>query len=115
MSTPLSIPDRLQSLIDDGIIEQVVRPLKSGKEAAVFIVVSDGQYRAAKVYKEAQKRNFRQRQDYVEGRRVGDSRTQRAMDRGSRFGKQQREEAWQGAEASAMGRLHAAGVRVPRV
>ncbi len=109
------IPDRLRDLIDEGIIDEVVRPLKSGKEAAVFVVIAEGEYRAAKVYKDVKLRNFRQRQDYVEGRQVGDSRKQRAMDKGSRFGKQLREQAWQTSEATAMSRLHAAGVRVPRV
>ena len=109
------IPDRLRNLIDEGLIQSVVRPLKSGKEAAVFVVVVDGQLRAAKVYKAAQQRGFRNRHDYLDGRNSGDSRQQRAMDKGSRFGKQQAEEAWQGAEAAAMDRLHAAGVRIPRV
>ena len=109
------IPDRLRNLIDEGFIESVVRPLKSGKEASVFVVVVEGKFRAAKVYKALEQRAFRNRHDYLDGRNTGDSRQQRAMDRGSRFGKQQREEAWQGAEAAAMSRLHAAGVRVPQV
>jgi RIO kinase 1 len=111
----MQTPQPLLDLIDDGLVQEIVRPLKSGKEASVYIVVADGRYCAAKVYKDAARRNFRQRQDYVEGRRVGDSRQQRAMNRGSRFGKQQSEAAWQTAEARAMARLHAAGVRVPRV
>lgn len=111
----MSIPEGLLALIDDGIIESVLRQLKSGKEASVFIVMAAGRQCAAKVYKDAERRTFRQRADYVEGRRVGDSRTQRAMDSGSRFGKQQRESQWRGSEAAAMTRLHAAGVRVPRV
>lgn len=111
----MSIPEGLLALIDDGVIESVVRQLKSGKEASVFIVTVAGRQAAAKVYKNAEHRAFRQRADYVEGRRVGDSRSQRAMDRGSRFGKQQQEKQWRGSEASAMRRLHEAGVRVPRV
>lgn len=109
------IPPALHDLLDDGLVEEVIRPLKSGKEAAVFVVRAEGELRAAKVYKESRHRNFRQRLDYVEGRQVGDSRQQRAMDRGSRYGKQQREAAWQEVEAQAMRRLHAAGVRLPRV
>jgi RIO kinase 1 len=102
-------------MIEDGFIQHVLRPLKSGKEAEVFIVESQGEICAAKVYKEAHRRNFRHRQDYVEGRRSGDSRQDRAQERGSRFGKQQRETAWQSAEADAMRKLNAAGVRVPRL
>ena len=109
------IPDRLRTMIEDGFIQRILRPLKSGKEAEVFIVEADGEICAAKVYKEANRRNFRQRQDYVEGRRSGDSRQDRAMDRGSRFGKQQQEAAWQSAEADTMRRLNAAGVRIPRL
>ena len=109
------IPDRLQTLIDDGFIQRVIRPLKSGKEAAVFIVESDGSFCAAKVYKEVHQRNFRQRQDYTEGRSTGDSRQDRAMSSGSRFGKQQNETAWQSAEADTMRKLNAAGVRCPKL
>ena len=109
------IPDSLRALLEEGAIQEVVRQLKSGKEASVFVVVAaDGSICAAKVYKRMEQRNFRQRQDYVEGRRSGDSREQRAMDKGSRFGLKKREEAWQDAEAAAMRRLHAAGVRIPR-
>jgi RIO kinase 1 len=108
------IPESLRALLDDGSIQEVVRQLKSGKEASVFVVVADGQTVAAKVYKRLEQRNFRARQDYVEGRQAGGSREQRAMDKGSRFGRKKSEEAWQDAEAAAMRRLHAAGVRVPR-
>lgn len=111
----MMIPQPLRELLDDGIVQEVVRSLKSGKEAAVFVVLVDGQYCAAKVYKSAEQRNFRNRADYVEGRRVGGSREQRAMEAGSRFGKKQNETAWQGHEASAMLKLRAAGVRVPNV
>ena len=110
----MQIPDGLRALIDDGFIQEIIRPLKSGKEAAVFLVVVDGQVCAAKVYKQAHLRNFRQRQDYVEGRQAGNTRDQRAMDRGTKFGKHKREEAWQNAESDTMRKLHAAGVRVPK-
>ena len=109
------IPDRLRAMIDDGFIQHILRPLKSGKEAEVFIVEADGEVCAAKVYKEANRRNFKQRQDYVEGRRSGNSRLDRAMNRGSRFGQQQREAAWQTAESDTMRRLNTAGVRIPRL
>ncbi len=111
----MQIPERLRDMIAEGLIQEVLRPLKSGKEAAVFVVVHEGVERAAKVYKSAERRNFRARADYVEGRRVGDSRQQRAMDKGSRFGRQKNEEAWQRAEADAMSKMHAAGLRVPRL
>jgi RIO kinase 1 len=109
------IPDRLRTMLEDGLIQQILRPLKSGKEAEVFMVVADNEVCAAKVYKEAHRRNFRQRGDYTEGRRTGDSRQDRAMGRNSRFGKAQQEVAWQSAEADTMRRLNEAGVRIPRL
>ncbi len=109
------LPDRLRSLIDDGVIRQVLRQLKSGKEASLYIVEDEHGVCAAKVYKEAQNRSFQQRQDYVEGRRVRDSRQQRAMSTGSSFGKQQRETMWQHAEGDALAQAAAGGVRVPRM
>lgn len=108
------IPDALRELLELGSIQEVLRQLKSGKEASVFVVRADGAVCAAKVYKRLEARNFRNRQDYVEGRESGDSREQRAMSRGTRFGRKKREEAWQDAEAVAMRRLAAAGVRIPR-
>ncbi len=110
----MQVPDTLLELLDQGTIQQVLRQLKSGKEASVYVVLVDDTVVAAKVYKRLEARNFRQRQDYVEGRQSGDTREQRAMDRGSKFGKKKREEAWQDAEAAAMRRLVAAGVRIPR-
>jgi len=111
----MHIPDALLTLLDDGLIQEVIRPLKSGKEASVHLVVAEGRVCAAKVYKRLEQRNFRDRADYTEGRQVGDSRQQRAMDKGSRYGRTQRETAWQGHEADVMRRLQAAGVRVPAV
>ncbi len=108
------IPETLRELLELGTIEQVLRQLKSGKEASVYVVRAEGTVCAAKVYKRIEARTFRQRQDYVEGRQAADSREQRAMNNGSKFGKKKREEAWQDAEAAAMERLFAAGVRIPR-
>src|SRR6185436_12113609 len=109
----MKVPERLEPLVDHGLVDEVVRPLMSGKEASLFIVRSNGQTCVAKVYKHATERSFRQRSIYAEGRRVRNSRQQRAMDKGSRFGKQANEEAWHNAEVDALHRLTAAGVRVP--
>lgn len=108
------IPDPLRDLLEQGTVRQVLRQLKSGKEASVYVVEAEGGLCAAKVYKRLEARNFRRRDDYVEGRRSADSREQRAMDRGSRFGRRKREESWQNAECDAMRRLFAGGVRIPR-
>ena len=109
----MKIPQRLQPLIEDGLADAVVRQLMSGKEAMVFIVRCGDELRCAKVYKEASKRSFRQAVDYTEGRKTKNSRKARAMEKGTRYGRKVREEAWQSAEVDALYRLAAAGVRVP--
>ncbi len=110
----MKIPKRLQPLVDDGLIDSVVRQLMSGKEAMVFVVRCGAESRCAKVYKEATKRSFRQAVDYTENRKTKNSRQARAMAKGTRFGREAQEKAWQSAEVSALFRLAAAGVRVPR-
>jgi len=110
---PMKSPKRLQSLIDEGLVDEVVRQLMSGKEAAVYVVRRGGETLCAKVYKEATQRSFRQAVDYTENRKVRNSRQARAMAKGTRFGRQATEAAWQSAEVDALYRLAAAGVRVP--
>ncbi len=105
---------RLEPLIEDGLIDDVVRQLMSGKEAMVFVVRCGEDIRCAKVYKEANKRSFRQAVDYTENRKTKNSRQARAMAKGTKFGREKQEEAWQSAEVDALYRLAAAGVRVPR-
>lgn len=110
----MKAPARLQTLMAEGLIDSVVRQLKSGKEADVYVVRCDGDTCAAKIYKEANKRSFRQAVDYTENRKVRNSRQARAMSKRTTFGRQQQEAAWQSAEVDALYRLAAAGVRVPR-
>ena len=110
----MKIPKRLRPLVEEGVIDSVVRQLMSGKEAMVFVVRCGEETRCAKVYKEADKRSFRQAVDYTENRRTKNSRQARAMAKGTRFGRQATEAAWQSAEVDALYRLAAAGVRVPR-
>jgi RIO kinase 1 len=110
----MKTPKRLQSLLDEGLIDSVQRQLMSGKEAMVFVVRCGGEARCAKVYKEATHRSFRQAVDYTENRKVKNTRQARAMAKGTRFGKEAQEAAWQSAEVDALYRLAAAGVRVPR-
>ena len=107
-------PKRLQSLLEEGLIDTVVRQLMSGKEAMVYVVRCGDETRCAKVYKEATQRSFRQAVDYTENRKVKNSRQARAMAKGTRFGRESQEAAWQNAEVDALYRLAAAGVRVPR-
>ncbi|MGS0754561.1 PA4780 family RIO1-like protein kinase [Roseateles sp. GG27B] len=110
----MKTPKRLQSLLDEGLIDAVVRQLMSGKEALVYVVRCGEDTRCAKVYKEATQRSFRQAVDYTENRKVKNTRQARAMAKGSRFGRQAQEDAWQNAEVDALYRLAAAGVRVPK-
>ena len=110
----MKAPPRLQTLIDEGLIDTVVRQLMSGKEAMVFVVRCGDETRCAKVYKEATHRSFRQAVDYTENRKVKNTRQARAMAKGSRYGRESQEAAWQSAEVDALYRLAAAGVRVPK-
>lgn len=109
----MKTPKRLEPLIEDGVIDAVMRQLMSGKEATVYVVRCGEEIRCAKVYKEANQRSFRQSVDYTEGRKVKNSRQARAMAKGSNYGKQAQEAAWQSAEVDALYRLAAAGVSVP--
>jgi RIO kinase 1 len=109
----MKTPPRLQSLVDEGLIDTVVRQLMSGKEAMAYVVRCGEHTRCAKVYKEATQRSFRQAVDYTENRKVKNSRQARAMAKGTKFGRQAQEAAWQSAEVDALYRLAAAGVRVP--
>ena len=110
----MKAPKRLQSLIEEGLIDIVVRQLMSGKEAMVYVVRRADETLCAKVYKEATQRSFRQAVDYTENRKVKNTRQARAMAKGTRFGREAQEAAWQSAEVDALYRLAAAGVRVPR-
>ena len=109
----MKTPARLASLLEDGLIDEVLRQLMSGKEATVYVVRCGEEVRCAKVYKEANKRSFRQSVDYTEGRRVKNSRQGRAMAKGSKFGRESQEAAWQSAEVDALYQLADAGVSVP--
>jgi RIO kinase 1 len=111
---PMKAPPRLQALIDEGLIDTVVRQLMSGKEATVYVVRCGDDTRCAKVYKEATNRSFRQAVDYTENRKVKNSRQARAMAKGTKYGRQAQEAAWQSAEVDALYRLAAAGVTVPQ-
>jgi len=109
----MKAPKRLQPLIDEGLVDTVVRQLMSGKEATVYVVRCGDETRCAKVYKDATQRSFRQAVDYTENRKVKNTRQARAMAKGTRFGREATEAAWQSAEVDALYRLAAAGVRVP--
>ena len=110
----MKTPQNLKQLVEDGVVEEVLSTLMSGKEASVFVVRSGGEIRAAKVYKDAGKRSFKKAAQYREGRKVRNSRDARAMNKRSKFGRDQQEDAWQNAEVNALYRLEAAGVRVPK-
>ena len=109
----MKVPKRLQPLVDDGLVDEVISQLMSGKEAQVYVVRCGAATRCAKVYKEANQRSFRQAVQYQEGRKVKNSRRARAMGKRTRYGQKESEEAWLNAEVDALYRLAAAGVRVP--
>jgi len=110
----MKTPQGLQALIDDGIIDAVIRPLKSGKEASVYVVRSGAAVRCAKVYKDMAQRSFQARVQYQEGRKVRGSREARAIGKATRFGRKQQENDWKNTEVDALYQLAAAGVRVPQ-
>jgi RIO kinase 1 len=110
----MKFPKRIQPLIDDGLVDEVISQLMSGKEATVYVVRCGAEIRCAKVYKEVNKRSFKKAVEYQEGRKGRNSRRARAMEKGSKFGRNQQEEAWQNAEVDALYRLSNAGVRVPK-
>jgi len=110
----MKTPQRLAAMVEEGLVDEVIGQLMSGKEATVYIVRCGEQIRCAKVYKEANQRSFRNNASYQEGRKVKNSRQARAMEKGSRYGRKMQEEVWQNAEVDALYRLSAAGVRVPQ-
>jgi RIO kinase 1 len=110
----LKVPKRIQPLIEDGLVDQVLGSLMSGKEAQVFLVRCGEEVRCAKVYKDVAKRSFKNAVQYQEGRKIQNSRRQRAIDKRSKFGRDQQEDVWQRAEVDALIKLFQAGVRVPK-
>jgi RIO kinase 1 len=110
----MKTPKRIQPLVDDGLVDEVLYQLMSGKEATVYAVRCGEQIRCAKVYKEAMQRSFKKAAQYQEGRKVRNTRRARAMEKGSKFGRKQQEDAWQNTEVDALFKLAKAGVRVPQ-
>ncbi|MFT7267426.1 MAG: RIO kinase 1 [Porticoccus sp.] len=109
----MKIPKRIQPLIDDGLVDEVIRSIMSGKEATLYVVRCGASIKCAKVYKEANKRSFKKSAQYQEGRKVRNTRRARAMEKGSKYGRQQQEETWQNAELDSLRKVNDSGVRVP--
>jgi len=109
----MKIPKRIRPLVDDGLVDEVISQLMSGKEATVYMVRCGETIRCAKVYKEAIKRSFKKAAQYQEGRKGRNSRRGRAMEKGSKYGRAQQEQAWQNAEVDALYKCADAGIRVP--
>ncbi len=105
----MKTPARLLALVEEGLVDQVLGQLMSGKEATVYVVRCGDDIRCAKVYKEASQRSFRNNASYQEGRKVRNSRQARAMEKGSRFGRKMQEEVWQSAEVDALYRIRRSG------
>src|SRR6187549_3175589 len=103
----MKTPKGLQPLIDDGVIDEVMRPLKSGKEASVYVVRVREEILCAKVYKDMAQRSFQSRVQYQEGRKVRGSRQARAIGRASKFGRKEQETAWKNTEVDALYQLDA--------
>jgi RIO kinase 1 len=110
----MKIPKRIELLVGEGLVDEVICQLMSGKEAMIYVVRCGHDIPCAKVYKEAGTRSFRKSVHYTEGRKVKSSRRARAMEKGTRYGRQAKEDAWQSVEVDSLCRLAAAGVRVPQ-
>ncbi|MFM7009297.1 MAG: PA4780 family RIO1-like protein kinase [Betaproteobacteria bacterium] len=110
----MKVPQRLRPLVEEGLVDDVLSQLMSGKEATVYVVRCGEDVRCAKVYKDAKQRSFKNAVSYTEGRKVKNSRQARAMEKGTRYGRQMQEELWQNAEVDALFKLASAGVRVPK-
>ena len=110
----MKTPKRLEALVEEGLVNEVIAQLMSGKEATVYVVRCGEIICCAKVYKEVNQRSFRKNASYQEGRKVKNSRQARAMEKGSRYGRKMQEEVWQNAEVDALYKLASAGVRVPQ-
>jgi len=111
----MKMPEKFETLVQNGLVDEVVSQLMSGKEAEVYIVRSMGELRCAKVYKDSDNRSFSKQTKYQEGRKTKNSRQARAIGKNSKFGRKEQEDAWQNAEVEALQRLAAAGVRVPQI
>ena len=111
----MKLPKKFEMLVYNGLVDEVVSQLMSGKEAEVYVVQSLGELRCAKVYKDPDNRSFSGQARYQEGRTVKNSRQARAMGKNTKYGRKEQEGAWQNAEVDALHRLAAAGVRVPQV
>jgi RIO kinase 1 len=110
----MKVPKRLMPLLQEGLIDEVLGQLMSGKEATVYVVRCGEFERCAKVYKDVKDRSFRQAASYRDGRKVQNSREARAMKKGTKYGRQAQEKLWQTAEVDALFLLANAGVRVPQ-
>jgi RIO kinase 1 len=110
----MKTPKRLKPLVDDGLVDEVLYQLMSGKEAQVYVVRCGDAVRCAKVFKEAKQRSFKQAVEYQEGRNVRNSRRARAMSRKTKYGQKEQESAWLSAEVDALYQLSGVGVRVPQ-
>lgn len=111
----MKTPECFDVLVSNGLVDEVVSRLMSGKEADVYVVQSKGRLCCAKVYKEARTRSFSQLAQYQEGRKSRNSRQARAMLKSTKYGRKETEEAWKNAEVDALRTLADAGVRVPQV
>ena len=112
------VGDEARTFFEDGWIEEVLFPVKSGKEATVYCCRASPErgetYFALKVYRSRQDRNFRRAAIYQEGRILGDARTMRAVGNKSRFGRVVEFGGWLHHEFGMLSILHAAGAAVAR-
>jgi RIO kinase 1 len=112
-------PPAVDHFISEGLIDEVIRPVKSGKEASVLLcragtAVDRGRgLLALKVYHPRERRDFRHHRAYTDGYVILDERVRRAVAKKTRFGKEADAAIWVEREWEVLRALHGAGCDVP--
>lgn len=106
-------PD-LNELSKRGFLDELISGIKTGKEASVFLGRNPDGFVAVKIYTDLRVRSFKRDQSYRQGRFIGDSRLEKAIEQGSEKGLDARQILWVQEEFRQMKHLDRHGVRVPR-
>lgn len=97
-----------------GFLDELISGIKTGKEASVFLGRNSEGFVAVKVYTDLRVRSFKRDASYREGRFIGDSRIEKAIEQGSQKGLDAHQILWVQEEFRQMQHLHEQGVKVPK-
>jgi RIO kinase 1 len=104
----------LEDLRGRGILLELIREIKSGKEASVYLGKTFEGYSAVKIYTDLRVRSFRKDEIYRQGRFIGDQRIEKAINQGSEFGLNAHQILWVQEEFRQMTFLYESGIPVPK-